>query len=119
MNSGIVKTPNGDIEVFYKKTAKGTWVSYEGKSWFVPAKSMTSSGEAKEEDITAPMTGKVVTVEVSESDEVEEGQVVVILEAMKMEYRLSAPRAGKIEAINCKKDDLVDIGKILVSLEEE
>ena len=43
--------------------------------------------------------------------------VLVLLEAMKMEYRLSAPRAGVIESVNCVAGDLVDLGKLLVALE--
>ena len=64
------------------------------------------------------MTGKIVSVEVAEGASVADGQLVVVMEAMKMEYRLSAPHAGVIESIHCQPGELVDLGTTLVTLAE-
>ena len=49
--------------------------------------------------LTAPMPGTVVKVLVGEGDEVEEGQVLLVLEAMKMEQPVAAPHAGRIASL--------------------
>jgi biotin carboxyl carrier protein len=62
------------------------------------------------------MTGKVVRVAAVPGGKVAAGEVVVVLEAMKMEYRLVAPRDGTVESVRCREGDLVDLGATLVTL---
>lgn len=64
--------------------------------------------------ITAPMPGLVVKVEVSEGDEVQPGQGVVIVEAMKMENELKAEAGGIVAAVHVSAGDTVEKGQILV-----
>jgi biotin carboxyl carrier protein len=68
--------------------------------------------------IRAPMTGKVVAVRVKPGHQVEAGDLLVVLEAMKMEYRLAAPRPGTVGEVHCQEGELVDLGKTLVTLAE-
>jgi len=67
-------------------------------------------------EIRAPMTGKVVKTVVAAGARVKANEVLVIMEAMKMEYRLSAPRDGEVGAVLCKEGDWVDLDQILVTL---
>ena len=69
------------------------------------------------EIVEAPMPGPIIDVKVAQGDTVTEGQVLVILEAMKMENEIVAPRSGKISAINTSKGSSVNAGDPLVSLE--
>ncbi|HJL60316.1 MAG TPA: biotin carboxylase N-terminal domain-containing protein [Pseudomonadales bacterium] len=69
--------------------------------------------------LTAPMPGNVVETYVSVGDEVEEGQLLLILEGMKMEHRITAPRAGRVSELEVAKGDQVDNGQILVVLAEQ
>lgn len=69
------------------------------------------------EVVEAPMPGTVLDIKVSEGDTVTEGQVLVILEAMKMENEIVAPRGGKVSAVNITKGAQVDAGEPLISLE--
>jgi biotin carboxyl carrier protein len=67
--------------------------------------------------VTSPMPGKIVDILVNPGDQVEPGQVVVILEAMKMENELSALSKGTVKAVAVKKGDSVQGGQLLISLE--
>ena len=96
----------------------GTWVTWRGGSCLVVPEERGTSGNAKDDAIRAPMTAKVIEVKVALGDLVENGDEVLVLEAMKMVYRLKAPKAGRVERITCQIDDLVDLGQELVVLEE-
>ncbi|NCF43266.1 MAG: ATP-grasp domain-containing protein [Proteobacteria bacterium] len=69
--------------------------------------------------LTAPMPGAVLTTEVTAGDEVSKGDLLVILEAMKMEHRIVAPRDGVVEAVHVGVGDQVDNAQLLVTLAEE
>ncbi len=72
-------------------------------------------GDAK---IVSPMPGKVIKINVREGQEVKKGEVLLIVEAMKMENNIVSPKAGVIEQINVAEGDMVD-GKLeLLRLEE-
>ncbi|MEO1322071.1 MAG: biotin carboxylase N-terminal domain-containing protein [Pseudomonadota bacterium] len=69
--------------------------------------------------VKAPMPGKVIAVNVKAGDTVEKGQVVAVMEAMKMEHALTAPRDGVVEAVGVELDAQVPEGEILVALVED
>jgi 3-methylcrotonyl-CoA carboxylase alpha subunit len=69
--------------------------------------------------LTAPMPGSVVKVLVSEGDEVEEGQLLLVLEAMKTEHSIAAPHAGVVASLPYGEGDSVSGDDVLVELEEE
>jgi glutaconyl-CoA decarboxylase len=60
------------------------------------------------------MPGKIWKLPVREGDTVAEGQLVLVLEAMKMENEIFTPSGGKIAQINCKEGDSVNTGDILL-----
>ena len=68
------------------------------------------------EPITAPLAGLIFKISVSLGQMVEEGDVIVVLEAMKMETELRAPRAGRIESITVSEGDSVDADSTLYIL---
>jgi 3-methylcrotonyl-CoA carboxylase alpha subunit len=65
----------------------------------------------------APMPGHVLDVRVSDGQEVTVGEVLVVLEAMKMEHSLLAPWDGRVKTVNVKAGDRVEEGADLVMLE--
>jgi len=75
------------------------------------------AGASGPKPIVAPMPGLVVKVEVEIGDEVEEGQGVVIVEAMKMENELAAEGPGRVVAIPAVAGEAVEKGQVLVELE--
>ena len=68
-------------------------------------------------NVTAPIPGRVVKVEVDVGDEVRAGQPLVILEAMKMENEIRSHRDGRIRAVHVSPGDNVDQGAVLLSFE--
>ena len=75
------------------------------------------AAEAGEGVVTAIMPGKIVRVDVREGDEVQAGQVVAILEAMKMENELSAPTSGIVKQIFVSPGTSVEQGQAVVQIE--
>lgn len=69
------------------------------------------------ETVEAPMPGTILSIDVKEGDQVKAGQILVILEAMKMENEIVAPRDGKVAAILTNKGASVNTGDKLVSIE--
>ena len=67
--------------------------------------------------LQAPMPGLVIDIQVNVGDEVKEGQVLLILESMKMQNELKAPRDGKIARIQAKVGDNVERKQSLLILE--
>ena len=68
------------------------------------------------EDVGAPLAGNIWKVLVSPNQQVNEGDTLLILEAMKMETEIKAARAGTVVAVNVKDGDQVSVGQALISL---
>jgi biotin carboxyl carrier protein len=66
------------------------------------------SSSLTDQRVVSPMPGKVVKVNVSAGAEVRKGDVLLVVEAMKMENNITAPIDGVIESVNVKKDEMVD-----------
>ena len=65
------------------------------------------------------MPGNLIKVMVKEGDAVEEGQALVIVEAMKMENEIRSPSNGIVKSVNFSVGDLVDAGVPIVELETD
>ncbi len=66
--------------------------------------------------INAPMVGKVVSVDVKVGDQVKKNDVVVTLEAMKMQIKVYSPADGEVAEVNVNAGDVVNTDTVLVSL---
>mgnify|MGYP000874117438 CR=1 FL=1 len=67
-------------------------------------------------NVQAPMPGTILSVKVNVGDTVSEGQVLCILEAMKMENEIMAPKAGKVVSVSVSQGSSVNSGDALVSI---
>ena len=78
-------------------------------------KVQTSGAEGKTK-IVAPMPGKILSVKAKTGDAVKKGQVVLILEAMKMENEIVAPEDGTVASTDVREGGQVEAGAILMTL---
>ena len=83
-----------------------------------PAVDEAGTGAEAAASLTAPMPGTVVKVLVEEGQEVAEGQLLLVLEAMKMEQPVSAPHAGVVQSLPFEEGSLVPGGAVLVEVQE-
>lgn len=106
------------------------WVAGAADGWFVgiggaaarldidpegePARKRGRGGHA--DATSAPMPGTVIEILVGIGQHVEAGDVLLTLEAMKMELPIRAPRAGTVSALHCRDGELVQPGVVLVDL---
>lgn len=77
----------------------------------VPAKKVNG------EKIEAPMPGTILSVNINAGDKIAKGQIMFILEAMKMENEIMAPRDGKVLSVDIAKGGKVDTGDLLAVIE--
>ncbi len=93
----------------------------QGRRWTferAPAFAWASESASGARQLVAPMPGRIVLVRAAVGDVVEEGQELLVMEAMKMELALKAPRAGTIESISAAQGDFVDADAVLVRFAE-
>ena len=70
------------------------------------------------DSLAAPMPATVRKIHVKQGDSVAVGDVLIVLDAMKMELPVRAPRAGRVAGLHCSEGDLVQPGIPLVALED-
>lgn len=84
----------------------------------VPAAAASQAAPAggSTNSVTAPMPGTILKMNVSVGDEVKKGQVLLVLEAMKMENEIKSPVDGKVVAVHVSNGAVVNVGNALVEL---
>ena len=68
------------------------------------------------EPVTAPLAGNIFKVNVSVGEHVQQGDVIIILEAMKMETEVRAAVSGAVASVSVKEGDSVSVGDVLISI---
>jgi biotin carboxyl carrier protein len=98
-----------------------TWVFIDGQTYVIEAEDRGASPRGGVSDdqlaLSAPMPATVIAVNVAPGQEVADGDVLVLLEAMKMELPIKAPHAGRVKSIACREGELVPAGVPLLELE--
>lgn len=107
--------------IAYAVAARDVWVFLDGRAYTVSDASSGSPRRSRIDDeaaLTAPMPATVLAINVTEGQPVERNDVVMVLEAMKMELPVRSPRDGVIKAVACQLGELVQPGTVLLQLEE-
>ena len=96
----------------YKVTVNGTAyeIELEELTGAAPAPAAAPAGG---EQVTSPMPGTILDIKVSQGASVKKGDVLMILEAMKMENEIMCPCDGKVASINTSKGAAVESGSLL------
>ena len=79
-----------------------------------PAAAPAAGALAAGEVITSPMPGNILKINITQGQKVNEGDVLIVLEAMKMENEISATKSGTVAQINVTKGAVVETGTPLV-----
>ena len=91
-------------------------VPVKGASLGSSAPAASAPAASGGEPVAAPLAGNIFKVLVSPGEEVEEGELLIILEAMKMETEIRAPHAGTVGTVSVKVGDSVAVGDTLLTL---
>jgi 3-methylcrotonyl-CoA carboxylase alpha subunit len=75
--------------------------------------------EKKEGDLNSPISGTVVHAKVKEGSQVKKDDVILVIEAMKMEYLIRAPYDGKVKKVYFKEKDQIEIGQLTAEIKKE
>ena len=120
----IVDGQEFDVEV---EVENGKWLAtVEGRTFEIEipdsgpvVKKRRAAGGKKKKSgtVSANIPGKIVTIEVEVGQEVTEGQVILILEAMKMQNEIQAPVSGKVVSVNCEEGQSIEANVPLVVIE--
>lgn len=98
--------------------AEATWVFVDGLATTVSAAETRGRTRHRgDAGVMAPMPATVVAINAEVGQGVNEGETVIVLEAMKMELPIKAPRAGRVKAIHCAEGDLVQPGVNLLEID--
>ena len=118
---------DGSVQVQGNRTARAWAAVSEGTRWvFIDGEVFTfevDSGPrrrrstAQHGSLTAPMPATVRKIVVKPGDAVRQGDVLIVLEAMKMELPVRAPAAGTVRAIRCEEGEMVQAGHELVEVD--
>ena len=114
-----VATEPGRTIAYGARRGGQTWVFLRGRVYVVETTG-DRSGRARHHDeaaMSAPMPATVVAINVTAGQTVKAGDVLVVLEAMKMELAVTAPHDGRIRDITCRVGELVQPGVPLVEFE--
>ena len=94
-------------------------VQVEGDEVVAPRQRRTGGRKSTSGNVSTTIPGKVVTIEVAVGQSVREGDVVLVLEAMKMQNEVAAPITGTVTEINCAAGDSVEANVSLIVIEAE
>ena len=104
--------------LFAVKAGDSVWVFYDG---FVYESSAGAGdgvrrGAHAQGSLTAPMPATIIEIKVAPGDAVTKGDILIVLEAMKMELPVRAPGDGRVTAVHCRPGDLVQPETSLIDL---
>ncbi len=118
-NEALLERGDREERLVIVKVGDTWWVHHNGHTSKVDVVERGAvSTFANSGGLTSPMPGKILSVMASVGEPVDEGQTLLILEAMKMENRICSPVNGVVSAIHYEVGDQVNQGEVLIAIEE-
>jgi len=120
---GQLKIKLGDrvIKCVITEGEKDKFVFVDGDVFKVSNVELTGVKKTKKKEegnLGSPISGKVVSIKVKNGDIIKKGDVLMVIEAMKMEYLIRAPYDGRVKKVNFKERDQIEIGQTTVELDK-
>jgi acetyl-CoA/propionyl-CoA carboxylase biotin carboxyl carrier protein len=119
----VVRFGERTVAFAVARDGETVWLGREGRTWAVRELERVSAGDGPGSSgggvLRSPMPGTVLAVKVSEGDRVEQGQPIVVVEAMKMEHAVTAPLAGVVRGVTARVGDQVRLDEALAEIVAE
>lgn len=110
------------LTFYWAQDGSRKWISQGGCTYWLDPPAQRASQRGGEGDgntaVRAPMPAQVLAVQVASGDPVERGQVLLLLEAMKMEIQVKSPAAGRVNRLLAAVGQTVDRDQLLVEIGE-
>ncbi len=123
INPGHLKIVVGDrlIKSIVTEGEKEKFIFIDGDVYKVvpvelTGRKKTTEQESGKSDLDSPISGKIVSIKVKKGQQVKRGDILIIIEAMKMEYLIRAPYDGIISTIHFNEKDQIEIGQTTLEL---
>lgn len=120
---GQLKIELGDrvIKCVISEGEENKFVFIDGNIFKVKRIELTGQKKTgkKERGLNSPISGTVVSVKIKDGSPVKKGDVIMVIEAMKMEYLIRAPFSGVVKKVYFKEKNQIEIGQITAELERE
>jgi len=119
-NGRYLVTDGTERRIAYAVVARNTWVFLDGRTYLVSGSAQGPAHRTRvdEHALTAPMPATVLAIHVVPGQSVQRNELVMVLEAMKMELPIRSPRDGFVKAIGCNVGELVQPGATLLELDD-
>lgn len=121
-NKFRIKSEKSELIAYGKKVKDKYFINIEGRQYIFTEVEDEFASEIQNEDraeITTPMPGNVVKIIAKLNEEVEDGDPLLVIEAMKMETTLYSPIKGIVKEINVAEKEQVDPEKYMMLIEKE
>lgn len=123
MKEQRIEIDGRSLKVRSMKIGSDVWVHVGGRTYVVSAEVKKKSvagaqGVIDDGEVLSPMPGKILKLNVRVGEAVTVNQVLVVMEAMKMEYSLTAKISGKMKSIKVKEGEQVELNQLLVEVEK-
>ena len=116
-NRILVTSPEGVSKFAHSAKVRDMWwIHYDGHIFCLEKTEPGSQDNDAEQGMTAPMPGKILEVKVKTGQTVDAGELLMVMEAMKMEHRIVAPKTGTISRVGFSIGDQVQQGDTLVEM---
>lgn len=123
IKSGQLKIKIGDriIKCVISEGEEDKFVFIDGNIFKVKRIELTGQKKAgrKEGGLNSPISGTVVSIKTKKGNRVKKGDVIMVIEAMKMEYLIRAPYNGIVKKVNFNEKDQIEIGQKTIDIESE